>query len=74
MSAAEAFLLGTPLDINAALADDLRVVPGVGARLAERIVRDRLEHGPFRKIEDIQRVRGVGPKLARRIAAYARAP
>jgi len=51
-----------PLDLNAAGVEELTALPGIGPALAERIVAFREEHGPFRRIEDLMRVRGVGEK------------
>jgi competence protein ComEA len=57
---------GQPVDLNRADARDLAGVPGIGARLAEAVVADREERGPFRTADDLVRVRGVGPaRLAR---------
>ncbi len=61
---------GVRLDLNRATAADLEVVPGIGPRLAERIVADRRQHGPFEHVGDVQRVRGIGPRLEARLSAY----
>ncbi len=59
------------LDVNRATAPELNVLPGLGPRLAERIVDDRRRHGPFESIDAVQRVPGVGPKLVERIRPHA---
>ena len=51
----------SPLDLNAATAEDLAELPGIGPELAARIVAYRAEHGPFARVEDIMEVKGVGP-------------
>ena len=61
------------IDLNSAGADELSLLPGVGPALAARIVEDRQARGPFRSIEDLDRVRGVGPALLRGIRPHARA-
>ena len=62
----ERLLLRLPLDPNAAGARELAFVPGLSARLAAAIVADRAENGPFRSLDDLERVRGIGPvRLAR---------
>ena len=50
------------ININAASAEELTQLPGVGIRIAERIVKYREEHGKFRKIEDLMNVKGIGEK------------
>lgn len=50
-----------PLDLNAATADELDALPGVGPATAAAIVAYRDEHGPFAAIDDLAEVRGIGP-------------
>ena len=57
----ELVLLGRPLDLNRASAEDLAAVPGIGSGLAAEVVRERDEHGPFRSPDALRRVRGIGP-------------
>lgn len=52
----------SPLDINAAAAEELAGLPGIGEVLAERIVAYRTEHGPFTAVEDLTKVSGIGEK------------
>lgn len=49
------------IDINHATAAELESLPGIGPKLAEQIVEDRTENGPFRAPEDLLRVKGIGP-------------
>jgi len=56
------------IDPNAADAARLTLLPRIGPVLAERIVADRAERGPFASASDLQRVRGIGPKTVERIA------
>ncbi|TAN47756.1 MAG: competence protein ComE [Methylococcaceae bacterium] len=50
-----------PLDINTATADQLAAaMVGVGKAKAETIVKDRDAHGPFKSVEDMERVQGIG--------------
>jgi competence protein ComEA len=48
------------VNINTADAKALASLSGVSRSLAEKIVKYRDEHGPFRKAEDLRRVDGVG--------------
>ena len=50
------------LVINQASADDFATLPGIGPKLAGRIVAYRENHGPFRRVEDLLALRGIGPK------------
>lgn len=54
------------LDLNAASASELETLPGVGPRLAQRIVQARATRGGFRSISELDDVRGVGPALIAR--------
>lgn len=48
------------VNINAAEAEMLISVRGIGPKLAERIVAYRNEFGPFRTAEEIKNVPGIG--------------
>ena len=61
MSAAEAFVLGEPLDLNRADVKALELLPGVGPVGAKRIADDRRDRGPFGSPADLGRVRGFRP-------------
>ena len=50
------------VNINTASAADLELLPGIGAKTAERIVDYRQKNGPFKRIEELMNVRGVGEK------------
>lgn len=53
---------GAQLDLNTASAADLERLPGIGPRLARRIVEERERGGPFHSGRDLGRVRGIGPR------------
>lgn len=48
------------IDLNREGLGGLQALPGIGAARAEAIILDRVRHGPFRAIEDLDRVDGVG--------------
>jgi competence protein ComEA len=50
-----------PIDINTATVDELDSLPGIGPSIAQAIVDERERNGPFRSVDDLERVRGVGP-------------
>jgi competence protein ComEA len=53
---------GPVVNLNTASAADLEHLPGIGARMAERILEYRQKNGPFKKIEDLMNVKGIGEK------------
>jgi competence ComEA-like helix-hairpin-helix protein len=59
--------LGLPVDPNRADARELATLPGIGPKLARRILAHRRRHGPFRRPEDLLAVRGIGHRLLARL-------
>lgn len=58
------------LNINAATAEELEALPGIGPALAERIIAWREENGPFTGEEDVLDVQGIGQATYEKIAPY----
>lgn len=58
------------IDPNRATARELEALPGVGAKLAAAILRDRSENGPFSSVEDLARVPGVSSALLAKISPW----
>ena len=54
--------LSGPVNINTASAADFEALPGIGAKVAARIVEYRQKNGPFKKVEELMNVRGIGEK------------
>ena len=50
------------ININTARADQLQMLPGIGASLATRIMDYRRENGPFKALEDLENVDGLTAK------------
>lgn len=48
------------ININAATAEELTVLPGIGEVLANRIVSYREEHGFFKDVNDLLNISGIG--------------
>lgn len=61
--------LTVPIDVNHASADELQRLPGVGPKMAQRILDERAR-APFRSVEDLRRVSGIGPKTLERLRRY----
>jgi len=68
----ELVLLGRPVDLNRASAEDLAAVPGIGPGLAADVVREREEGGPFRSPDALHRVRGIGKVRIERARPFIR--
>ncbi|GAB6165869.1 hypothetical protein JCM19992_18690 [Thermostilla marina] len=58
------------VDINEADWPELAQLPGLGETLAKRIVISREQDGPYRRLEDLTRVKGIGPRTLERIRPY----
>ncbi len=56
-----------PLDLNAARFEDFLELPGIGEKLAQRLMDYRKSHGGFRSVEDLREVWGIGEKRMERL-------
>jgi competence ComEA-like helix-hairpin-helix protein len=61
-----------PVDVNTADIPKLATLPGVGPKAAARIVAEREAGGPFRSLDDLERVEGFDSARIRRLAGRAR--
>jgi competence protein ComEA len=61
---------GETVDPNFADASELRRLPGIGPARAAAIVRDRREKGPYRFLEELERVDGLGPTTIARLSPF----
>jgi competence protein ComEA len=60
------------IDLNDADVIDLRMLPGVGEKMAQRIIEHREKNGPFRSLDELRQVRGIGPAILERIRPHLR--
>ncbi len=58
------------VDLNRATWVELAQLPGVGPVLAKRIVQHRRQHGAFRRVDHLLRVRGIGPRRLERLRPF----
>jgi competence protein ComEA len=61
-----------PVYLNDATDQDLRRLPGIGAKRAAAILALRAKLGRFRKVEELMRVRGIGRKGIERLRPVVR--
>jgi competence protein ComEA len=61
--------LAEPIDVNKADAAELQKLPGIGPKMAERVMDSRRQK-PFQSIDDLRRVKGIGPKTLDKIRPY----
>ncbi|HUQ03319.1 MAG TPA: helix-hairpin-helix domain-containing protein [Kofleriaceae bacterium] len=57
------------LNLNTATVDQLLLLPGVGPSKAERVVAWRGKHGPFKRVQDLRKVKGFGYKTLKKLEA-----
>lgn len=50
------------ININTAEKEELQLLPGVGPKIAERIIEYRKNNGRFKQKEEIMEVKGIGKK------------
>lgn len=59
-----------PIDINLASKEQLMMLPGIGKALADRILEERAERGPFTSVNDLARIRGIKGKTLEKLLPY----
>jgi uncharacterized protein len=62
------------VDVNTASAPLLSYVAGISRRVADAVVRHREAHGPFRRREDLKKVKGLGDKTYQQAAGFLKIP
>lgn len=58
---------GTLLDLNTATKKQLTDLPGIGDVMAERILLHREDHGPFRTLDDLRKIKGLSKRTLEKI-------
>jgi len=57
-------------NLNTAKAQQLQLLPGVGPKMAERILEYRKANGGFKTVEQVMDVKGIGPKKFEKMKAF----
>jgi len=60
------------ININLASAQELEKLPGVGPKIAQRIVKQRTKFGRFRRSENLLLVKGINDKSFRKIRSLVK--
>jgi competence protein ComEA len=63
---------GESLDLNLATPGDLLLLPGVGPKLAARIVAERGRRGGYARVDELLSVKGIGPATFARMQRFVR--
>jgi competence ComEA-like helix-hairpin-helix protein len=69
-SAVRALRQGQSVVLDRATAADLELLPGIGPAIARRIVESRTAEGPFRSVDDLDRVKGIGERTVERLRPF----
>ncbi|NPU84579.1 MAG: helix-hairpin-helix domain-containing protein [Syntrophaceae bacterium] len=62
--------LGLPVDVNRSTGEELALVPGIGPRTAEAILRFREQRGRIHRLEELKSIRGIKEKRLRKLRPY----
>lgn len=58
------------VSINSASVNELSSLPGIGLKIAQRIIDYRETHGFFQALEDLKNVKGIGDKVYEKLSAF----
>jgi competence protein ComEA len=64
------WILGRPIPLNRASAEDLDRLPGIGPGLARRIIEFREIRGKFSSLDELKEVKGIKEKTFEKIKGY----
>jgi competence protein ComEA len=67
MSVAFSGVAVAAVNINTATKEELTSIKGVGEKRAQDIIDYRTKNGPFKTVDDLEKVPGVGPGLMKRV-------
>ena len=70
MKGSQILCYGRRMDLNSVTAADLTVIPGIGPKLADRIIKFRESSGRFRDIGELRKIRGLHVKKVASAAEF----
>lgn len=60
------------VDLNLSSRMELESLPGIGVKLADRIVAYRTKYGVFRQVDDLVQVSGIGEIRLKKLAPFVK--
>ncbi|MNJ36592.1 ComE operon protein 1 [compost metagenome] len=58
------------ISVNTANMNQLQTIPGIGEKKAQAIINYRNEHGSFKSLSDLKKVKGIGDKVLQKMKPY----
>src|SRR6266536_4023633 len=55
------------VNINTATKEELTSLKGIGEKRAQEIINYRTKNGPFKSVDDLEKVPGIGPGIMKQI-------
>jgi competence ComEA-like helix-hairpin-helix protein len=74
LNGAHRLIMGKGLNINQDSIEDLSLLPGIGPGKAKWIIDNRKKNGPFKTLDELERVRGIGPTTVMRLKSWLEWP
>ncbi len=70
LSAASRLAVGQKINLNQATFEELKLLPGIGEKMAEEILKLRNIRGKFSSLEELMRVKGIKEKRFAKLKPY----
>lgn len=67
---ARAWLFQQPMNLNLARRHELRLLPGLGRNVVNRIQKHHKEHGDFQSVAALRKVKGIGKKTVQKLSPF----